>query len=1209
MDCIGYIPAPREGHSAALVNDVMYIFGGRSEEGTDLGDLAAFRITSRRWYTFQNMGTSPSPRSGHSMTAYNKQIIVLAGEPSATPVDPGELSLVYVLDTGKIRYPTDQQIQQTPSAERVPGNRRPSAERSALPQSKGMLSRDPSSGPPDGPKRMFSGSRESVAGGPGTGMRGHEITAGNAPPSSGLGSRLPRALAAQAPSGPPPLQQAPQPRANGEIPGPMGSRSRTPIAENRAFGPSVDTSHGGSFEREDRSPNTRDSPRGLNNRAMSPVTNAPSQISNGRRTPTQQPSRLANTITDEEEESSTNAMQYSASPSTKQQRPSDEINPIQVSSPIQKWSSQSHYDGGDDKSLDRDGKKEPDPVILEQLEALIKELGTTKSQNAWYSSELALARKAGYQQHSSPDPIFDEKTVQSLNDGDKPLVEALLAMRMELASVQNSVESRVQEAAKTVVEAEQQRDVAIREAAFAKAKLAAHSGSHGGTPQLDDTSRDLTDSGRSMDMSHKLSSAIALQETLYSKVEFLTLERDAERQAREVAEGNADAAQRRAMELSQNHNPKEIESLRASLHQVEKTARDEAAQRSDAQSRARLLEVDKADLTRQLEEAINTSNTHVTTLGSLREAVAASEDKSSLFGNKLDEEREHREALERKLSQLKSEHEDRTNELEAMTRKLRDTEELAEKYSNEAQTHRNALVSGLDKLSTRGLDDTKNRMIDERMAILQEHVNEANALVRRNQTAADSAAEKLRRAEERIVTLESNKEQANQETLEVRNALREATRSFQRLTTQHNEAMQQLLVHQRDASTLAVQHGALKELLSERPPNNSENGRSRGVESPDDSLTTPGNDRVRELEQQLLQSQQAHREMMTSSESKEQAADRAYREKLEQLEQDYQSAVHYVKGTEKMLKRMKDELTKYKGQNARLQSELEDSQRLGSNRSIDADAPTDWQTERQSMMRQIEEMQESLEKTNTKLDRQLEAARSELQSAQEERDKYRAGIERAQNELSQATQRAQMDIQQLRSENANLESRAIDAENKVSMLLDQVESSVDNYRRQSQIQTNGLNHTRNTSTNSNFNLGGHSQSNSIGADSAFSTTAPDNRNSLALDSLASELETLRTQWEGTHRTYRLSSQFDFERAPASATGGELSDSLASWRKRLDAEERDKENSRSPVHSPTGGLTNGRVASPRGGEIERERARGGWISPLRRHDEETSLNVI
>jgi hypothetical protein len=68
LDCIGYIPAPREGHAAALINDTMYIFGGRIQDGSDLGDLVAFKISARRWYMFQNMGLSPSPRSGHSMT-------------------------------------------------------------------------------------------------------------------------------------------------------------------------------------------------------------------------------------------------------------------------------------------------------------------------------------------------------------------------------------------------------------------------------------------------------------------------------------------------------------------------------------------------------------------------------------------------------------------------------------------------------------------------------------------------------------------------------------------------------------------------------------------------------------------------------------------------------------------------------------------------------------------------------------------------------------------------------------------------------------------------------------------------------------------------------------------------------------------------------------------------------------------------------------
>ena len=44
--CVGFIPSPREGHSAALVNDVVYIFDGRGVDGNDLGDLAAFKITS-----------------------------------------------------------------------------------------------------------------------------------------------------------------------------------------------------------------------------------------------------------------------------------------------------------------------------------------------------------------------------------------------------------------------------------------------------------------------------------------------------------------------------------------------------------------------------------------------------------------------------------------------------------------------------------------------------------------------------------------------------------------------------------------------------------------------------------------------------------------------------------------------------------------------------------------------------------------------------------------------------------------------------------------------------------------------------------------------------------------------------------------------------------------------------------------------------------
>lgn len=46
LQCTGYIPSPREGHASALVDDVMYVFGGRGVDGADLSDLTAFKLSS-----------------------------------------------------------------------------------------------------------------------------------------------------------------------------------------------------------------------------------------------------------------------------------------------------------------------------------------------------------------------------------------------------------------------------------------------------------------------------------------------------------------------------------------------------------------------------------------------------------------------------------------------------------------------------------------------------------------------------------------------------------------------------------------------------------------------------------------------------------------------------------------------------------------------------------------------------------------------------------------------------------------------------------------------------------------------------------------------------------------------------------------------------------------------------------------------------------
>ncbi len=103
LQCTGYILYPHEGHAIALVNDVMYVFGGHGIDGYDLSDLIAFELSSKQigmlkmhalfvhmrhlaqqWYMFQNMGPSPSRRLGHAMASHGTWIFVVGGESSGS---------------------------------------------------------------------------------------------------------------------------------------------------------------------------------------------------------------------------------------------------------------------------------------------------------------------------------------------------------------------------------------------------------------------------------------------------------------------------------------------------------------------------------------------------------------------------------------------------------------------------------------------------------------------------------------------------------------------------------------------------------------------------------------------------------------------------------------------------------------------------------------------------------------------------------------------------------------------------------------------------------------------------------------------------------------------------------------------------------------------------------------------------------------------
>lgn len=1103
LDCIGYIPAPREGHAAALVDDVMYIFGGRTEEGTDLGDLAAFRISSRRWYTFQNMGPSPSPRSGHSMTTVGKSIVTLGGEPSSAATAVSDLGVLYVLDTTKIRYPTDAQAAQQ-GGQRL--QTRPSVE-----AARSGPVRDGSNGPPD--QRKLIGATANVSNPP----NGHRSPPNNMPtgttgadgsglaPTGGLGSKLPRT--AQNPTGPPP--QGPPP--NRPVVDAAAALGRVRGASGDRNGPS---SHPQIPSSQQQSPVTT--------RDVAPETEPP--MVNGRRTPIQQPqppraaSKQEHTNPDgarahhNKPIRSKGSIDSSTEPTHKISAPPP-ASPPTAPAPTRQPSN----------ALSRRSSQRNSQTVV-----LLKELDSSRNRNAWYASELELARKAGYVSNAISSTVLDGKHTETFDDEDRPLVEALLAMRTELATVQGAVDKQAALASKHVAEAEKQRDTAIQEALYAKAKLAAYTG---GSGSFDSDRGDFDH--RSDEYSRKFSSALHTQKDLQSRLDAARTELEVERRARQLADDTTNAAQKRMADLEayKQKTSTEVERLKAELHLAQREAREHSVASADAVAALELLKVEKQDISEKYNSVVGSSKEHKDTFGSLRIAIAASEDAKAHFQIKLDAERAQRELIESKLTALKAEHEIQTAELVATTERLRDAEEMAEKHANEAKTHRQAVLAGLDKISLQN-EFTTTKSDTEHVAALQNQVAASNALVKKYQQEADAAADRLRSAEERIAGLEQYQEQSSREGVAIRRQLQAALRDAQALQATNTDLKSRLAGQQHETNAMMVQHSALKNILSERGISPTSAIRSRGLASPRD--TSPEQSRMRDLESQLASANAAHEETKTTFAIQAQESETAYREKLSQLESDYSSAVHYVKGTEKMLKQLKDQLARYKTENGKLKSEIEELED-----QLESEEPAgseEWEAERVNLQKKVGDLEAELRNSSAHLQKELEAVRAELSETE------RRG-EDATRDLSSYRK----NLEQVRAENAILEQRATDAEQKVALLLDQVEHSVDTYRRQSRqllnaeaVGTNGnsLNHQRNDSSESESVYGGNQ----------------DARNSTALDNLASELETLRSHWEATNKNYRLSTNFDLDSTAGKKEddgGVGLSESLADWRKKLD----------------------------------------------------------
>ena len=91
------VPSPRGAHSATLVGNQMYIFGGYGGSGfarRDFNDVTALDLDTWEWRPIECTGEIPDARSGHQGVAVNEKIYVIGGWNSMVQFDN-----MYILDT------------------------------------------------------------------------------------------------------------------------------------------------------------------------------------------------------------------------------------------------------------------------------------------------------------------------------------------------------------------------------------------------------------------------------------------------------------------------------------------------------------------------------------------------------------------------------------------------------------------------------------------------------------------------------------------------------------------------------------------------------------------------------------------------------------------------------------------------------------------------------------------------------------------------------------------------------------------------------------------------------------------------------------------------------------------------------------------------------------------------------------------------------
>ncbi|WAR53921.1 hypothetical protein PtB15_3B430 [Puccinia triticina] len=1052
LDCIGYIPLPREGHAATLVDDVMYVLGGRGVDGKDLDDLAAFKISNQRWYMFQNMGPAPAGRSGHSMASWQGKVYVLGGE-SYTSAKPDDPSIVHVLDTAKIKYPLDPTTVTRQQAALSTSHKSSDASLNdpSIHSNNSLATRPPVSsnlvpvesdhGPDRSPKRATTGGSPSPAS---SRPRRPEDPA---PAGTGSNASNRRTISAT-------TSRAMSPQ------GTTTSRTMSP------HGQQIAAANNEPIVRQSMSPSSQPAPprRSLENASgTNPKIMRSSQSNTAVVTTRQSSSPVPRRVSAE----ITRMLHFnSSSPTSKL---GQEIGPSNTQQQRQQKPN-NHQPTGSSSSIS--SLADPSSILSKQ--------------NGWMKAALAMAVQQGFMLPPSDEHalLSDERSwllnFQDLHHespqngalakdkGMQRLVEALVQLKRELNKAKSQMAEQAKQLDNRLTETSKTKTAALQEASFYRVKLAAYEAAS--VSEINKLERQ-----RISDLEHKLSDLIVSKSASERQVAQLTSELEQERNLREVSQENFNKSHDRSEQLQALHSQLVIdyEELMNKTRGTDLSSTDQAQQYQSLQTTHRAVLAELESSKQQLESTQLVNEKYLFTLQQFQKSMDASRAQVDEMQSSWEQAKADLEAQKSLAHDLSQELDSKLHELDHAKSQIEQMEHALSNAREENAALKTLNDDGISQLisATRSIPtDLASSTKDDpvKMRSLSGDSQQQGG-VHPDDLKADDSQDGLTRKKLESTVLELAEIRSRNMALEV--------------DLMGSKSEEQLSERTRQHRGLEMQYAATQKEMEMAE------GRYREAHRKHEAAADEISSLVEEV--QRLRSGGASSVSPASVEGQQQGSTKveeelqALQEKHRTLEVTHGKAVQYVKGTEKMLRRMKDELVKYKERTATLElSSLRDSSRASSLENeelqrrmlgIRQEYEHDMREHARAKQAQIDSLHadlgrlQSLHQTlkddfdrlgaeNGRLNALIKASKNSINRviAADHSPSRTNSSPTSRDRDADAAEAESLHVKEigwLRKENLELQGRCQDAEAKISLLLDHMDSRSDGKRRSTGVES------------------------------------------------------------------------------------------------------------------------------------------------------------